>query len=562
MLLKPKLTISFLLASLVPMLVIGILSFQHTKKSLEFSILDGLETIVEFKEGELFLYLEKLKTTTANFASDGFIRDGMETINSNQKDINKSIHALSRHLLENKLPLNPDLLFIDVIDSSGQIKSSTDDSRIGLDISTKKLFINGLREMYITDIHGDNDDKMMIAVATPLWSRAGSKKILGLLVNHFNIEPIKKLFNGELILSLGAKTQTRGIGETGETYLVNHNKLMIGDSLFIKNASLHQVVDTHPVRMSIEQNKETRGSWLDYRGIPVVGASMVINIGDFQWTLISEQDDSEAFAKIDNLLEFYITIGFSILLTVIVLAITMARSISRPINELKTCLDDLGDGQYCIQIKGVDSKDEIGSLAKAFNQMSNNLSNAHIAIKSKNKQLENLSNEDGLTGLYNHRYLKEQAIIEYNRSFRYRTPLSLLMIDIDYFKSINDTYGHLFGDIVLKGVASTIKNSCRDTDIVSRYGGEEFVVILPHTSLESAQQVSEKLLKNISSETYSKNEISISITVSIGISCFHEGINSFEELLTESDNAMYQAKNGGRNKVCTYKGLPKEKSLC
>ena len=562
MLLKPKLTISFLLASLVPMLVIGILSFQHTKKSLEFSILDGLETIVEFKEGELFLYLEKLKTTTANFASDGFIRDGMETINSNQKDTNKSIHALSRHLLENKLPLNPDLLFIDVIDSSGQIKSSTDDSRIGLDISTKKLFINGLREMYITDIHGDNDDKMMIAVATPLWSRAGSKKILGLLVNHFNIEPIKKLFNGELILSLGAKTQTRGIGETGETYLVNHNKLMIGDSLFIKNASLHQVVDTHPVRMSIEQNKETRGSWLDYRGIPVVGASMVINIGDFQWTLISEQDDSEAFAKIDNLLEFYIIIGFSILLTVIVFAIAMARSISRPINELKTCLDDLGDGQYCIQIKGVDSKDEIGSLAKAFNQMSNNLSNAHIAIKSKNKQLENLSNEDGLTGLYNHRYLKEQAIIEYNRSFRYRTPLSFLMIDIDYFKSINDTYGHLFGDIVLKGIASIIKNSCRDTDIVARYGGEEFVVILPHTSLESAQQVSEKLLKNISSETYSKNEISISITVSIGISCFHEGVNSFEELLTEADEAMYQAKNSGRDKVCTYKGLPEEKSLC
>ena len=561
MLLKPKLTISFLLASLVPMLIIGILSFQHTKKSLEFAVLDGLETIVEFKEGELFLYLEKLKTTTTNFASDGFIRDGLETINGNPKDINESIYALNRHLLENKLPLNPDLLFIDVIDSSGQVISSTDDNRIGLDTSTEKLFINGLKGIYINNIHG-NDGNMMIAVATPLWSRTGAKKILGLLINHFNIEPIKKLFNGELVLSLGAKTQTRGIGETGETYLVNHNKLMIGDSLFIKNASLHQVVDTHPVRMSIEQNRETRGSWLDYRGVHVVGASMVINISDFQWTLISEQDASEAFSQIDKLLEFYVTIGFSILLTATVLAITMAKSISRPINILKTCLDDLGDGQYCIQIKGVDSKDEMGSLAKAFNQMSNNLSNAHIAIKSKNKQLENLSNKDGLTGLYNHRYLKEQLIIEYNRSFRYKTPLSLLMIDIDYFKSINDTYGHLFGDLVLKGVASIIKNSCRDTDIVARYGGEEFVVILPHTSLESAQQVSEKLLENIASETYSKNEISTSVTVSIGISYFQEDMSSFEDLLSESDSALYQAKNGGRNKVCIYKELPKEKSLC
>ncbi|MCK5092161.1 MAG: diguanylate cyclase [Gammaproteobacteria bacterium] len=543
------------------MLVIGILSFQHTKKSLEYAVLDGLETIAAFKEGELFLYLEKLKTTTTNFASDGFIRDSLDIINNSPNDANKSTQALNSHLLKNKLPLSPSLLFIDVINLSGQVKSSTDKNRIGRDISTEKLFLKGLKKLYISNIHG-HDDNMMIAVATPLWSRTGPKKILGLLVNHFYLEHIKKLFNGELLLSLGAKSQKRGIGKTGETYLVNHNKLMIGDSLFIKNASLRQVVDTYPVRMSIEQQKEAKGTWLDYRGVPVVGASMVINISDLQWTLISKQDASEAFAQIDKLMEFYITIGFSILISAIVLSIMMARSISRPINSLKTRLDDLGDGNYCIQIQDINSKDEIGSLAKAFNQMSINLSNAHIAIKTKNKQLEELSNKDGLTGLYNHRYLNEQAMIEYNRAFRYGTPLSCLMIDIDFFKKINDTYGHLFGDTVLKGVAATIKNSCRNTDIVARYGGEEFFVILPNTYLESAQSVSEKLLESISSEIYSENEISASITVSIGLSCFHEGMNSFEDLLSESDEALYQAKNSGRNRVCVFKELSKEKTLC
>lgn len=541
-----------MLASLIPMLIIGILSFEHTKKSLETTVLDGLETIAEFKEGELFLYLEKIKATTTNFASDGLIRDSLETINSTPEAADKATRTLNKHLLENKLPLNPDLLLIDVIDSSGQIKSSSDSKRTGLDKSTDSLFLKGIKSIYISDIHRNNGDAMMIAVATPVWSRESPKKIIGSLVNHFDLEVINKLFNGELVLSLGANSQTRGIGKTGETYLVNHNKLIIGDSLFIKDASLKQIVDTYPVKMSIEYGKEIKGTWLGYRGVPVVGASMVINISDFRWTLISEQDASEAFSQIDRLLEFYITIGFTILLTAILFALSMARKIANPINNLKTSLDELGDGHYCIQIKDVDSKDEIGSLVTAFNHMSNNLSNAHIAIKAKNKQLEGLSKKDGLTGLYNHRYLKEQAMIEYNRSFRYGSPLSLLMIDIDYFKSINDTYGHLFGDSVLKGIASTIKSSCRDTDIVGRYGGEEFVVILPLTSLESAQSVSEKLLKNISSEIYRDNENSTSITVSIGISSFHEGLNSFEELLSESDMALYQAKNNGRNRVCIY----------
>ncbi|MEN8908214.1 MAG: diguanylate cyclase [Clostridiales bacterium] len=178
-------------------------------------------------------------------------------------------------------------------------------------------------------------------------------------------------------------------------------------------------------------------------------------------------------------------------------------------------------------------------------------------LQEQNLVCKKLAMTDELTGLYNKRYLVERLKIEINYSQRYNRPLSLLMIDIDHFKSINDTYGHLIGDIVLKETSNTIYKFLRDSDIFIRYGGEEFIIVLPNTSVSASKNLAERIRKKVSQSFIKLNLIEISITISIGISRYisNKGNSSSEEinrLIHEADLALYSAKSTGRNKTIIY----------
>jgi len=162
-----------------------------------------------------------------------------------------------------------------------------------------------------------------------------------------------------------------------------------------------------------------------------------------------------------------------------------------------------------------------------------------------------LSYTDDLTGIYNHRFFIEQLAREVERHKRYFTPLSLLMIDIDYFKHYNDTNGHLAGDEVLRGIALLVERGVRQTDIVARYGGEEFSAILTNTGKEGALEIAERVRKNVS-ETRFPNENAQpnkDLTVSVGVATFSSSISTLTDLIRNADHALYRAKNGGRNRV-------------
>ena len=236
----------------------------------------------------------------------------------------------------------------------------------------------------------------------------------------------------------------------------------------------------------------------------------------------------------------------------LLISVFISRNITHPIGLLTRELEAFGKGEKHAQIKNIKSNDEIGFFARTFEIMSLKLNKALEDIQEKNQQLEELSNSDGLTGLVNHRHLKEILDMEFNRAYRYKTPLCCIMLDIDYFKSINDTYGHLFGDVVLKGVAAVIKDGCRKSDISARYGGEEFVVLLPNTVLNEARFVAEKLFETIKSVSYCDGKNRISITVSIGISFFNDELQAYSDMLAEADQAMYQAKKSGRDRICLF----------
>lgn len=173
---------------------------------------------------------------------------------------------------------------------------------------------------------------------------------------------------------------------------------------------------------------------------------------------------------------------------------------------------------------------------------------ASIAVE--NSRLYRMATLDRMTGLFIHHYFQERLIEEIKRSERTGTPLTLLMADLDHFKNVNDTFGHLQGDIILKGAASIIHQNTRGFDIASRYGGEEFAIILPETDITSAFAIAERLRKKIEESVYRNNDNDIKVTISIGLAQFdHNTDKTGMDLIKRADTNLYSAKTQGRNRV-------------
>ena len=177
-------------------------------------------------------------------------------------------------------------------------------------------------------------------------------------------------------------------------------------------------------------------------------------------------------------------------------------------------------------------------------------------LMETNKRLELLSITDGLTKLYNHRHFQDELARAFEESARYERPLSLAIVDLDFFKKINDTYGHAVGDEVLKSVSRMFQDSIRSTDLAARYGGEEFAMMMPETESEDAITFAEKIRTLVESASIQTQAGSIALTVSIGVATVpHSKIHSAKELIVSADKALYRAKRNGRNQVQADKRL-------
>jgi len=181
-------------------------------------------------------------------------------------------------------------------------------------------------------------------------------------------------------------------------------------------------------------------------------------------------------------------------------------------------------------------------------------------LQEKNLILEELSKKDGLTDLYNHRHFHERISEEFKRAKRYKLPLCCVLIDLDHFKNVNDTYGHQAGDKILKSLAEIVVGNIREVDIAARYGGEEFALILPHIALKDAVIMANRIRTNVESEVFRFNDTNINITISMGVAGMLDNkASSYNELIRFADEALYAAKANGRNRVETYKksGAPR-----
>ena len=228
---------------------------------------------------------------------------------------------------------------------------------------------------------------------------------------------------------------------------------------------------------------------------------------------------------------------------VVTLGLLLARSILRPMLQIEAGVQRFAGGDLTHRLE-TGRRDELGALTSAFNAMAEEL--------EKDRQtLRELSASDPLTGLCNHREFFRLLREEVERSRRYRHPLSLLMIDLDNFKRINDTYGHPAGDRVLCSVAGLIRRELRQVDQVARYGGEEFAVLLPETSESEAFAIANRIRQGVAARPLAISETEgVELTISIGLAVFPDDATGEEGLVEKADQALYAAKAAGRNRVC------------
>ncbi len=217
------------------------------------------------------------------------------------------------------------------------------------------------------------------------------------------------------------------------------------------------------------------------------------------------------------------------------------------------------------QLKSTDEIDRIPSVVtrlveitkqqmselKAYNEQIQLLNSK---LREANQKLHQISIEDALTGLYNRRYFDDRVGHEIARTKRFGRDLALAMIDIDFFKHFNDTAGHPAGDRALATIGAIIRNSVRETDLPFRYGGEEFVIILPETTAESATYVAERIRSAVEKQEFpgESAQPNGALTISIGVSMLRADCSNLEEFLSAADKALYKAKSIGRNRVVAY----------
>lgn len=273
---------------------------------------------------------------------------------------------------------------------------------------------------------------------------------------------------------------------------------------------------------------------------------------------------NEQIVRTRNRLALLSTAIFSMI--ALILFLWLDRLVVKPVLTLQGAVRRMGEGHLSTRVPKLPGS-ELGELTDNINRMAAALQhereNLERAVSERTKELqgvnarlERLAVTDGLTGVYNHRRFQEQLQAETLRSERHKRPVSVLMIDVDFFKKVNDAMGHPAGDELLRRLAEVLSADLRATDFIARYGGEEFTVLLPETSKNEAMQVADRMRSAVEYKiNTSETSWPQKVTVSIGVSTWGEDGATPELLLTAADQAMYVAKRQGRNRVIGARGV-------
>ncbi|WP_162301278.1 sensor domain-containing diguanylate cyclase [Nitrincola tibetensis] len=303
--------------------------------------------------------------------------------------------------------------------------------------------------------------------------------------------------------------------------------------------SVHQSIATQLSSSELSTDK------LNYRDGDKQRLAHYHRIDELGWIVVTEVDIADIRDPIiRTIASSLVFVILASLMTTWLLSLGLSRYLITPLIKLHKRVQEITEGKDDTHYRFPNN--EIGMISTAIEKLTEKaLVQKNIELNEKNQLLNTLSHTDQLTSIANRRRMLEILNKEISRYYRDQQPFSVLMFDIDYFKRINDTFGHEAGDQVLIQLAQVVKNSIRESDTLGRWGGEEFLLICPGTRLKNAEQIAEKIFTAIHQHSFPKK---LQITISLGLSEF-TATHSPETLLVEIDQKMYRAKQAGRNRI-------------
>lgn len=339
----------------------------------------------------------------------------------------------------------------------------------------------------------------------------------------------------------------------------NNSQKSICAELCNGQLQLQKIRDDFIVASQKDKSQSRAQYWFDQMSDHIDTIHLVSNalIEQFTDEMVAEHKQlQQQFIFILLLLSLVVllTVGFSVALN---------RSIISPIRRITGALDEMAKGHKNIQFKDVLGNDEIGAIHQAYEKLRRKFLQADIFQsqlsrqqkvneyrKNQQQHFQQLAHTDSLTGAVNRHHFNQVLAQELAIADQVDSPLSIMFLDIDHFKRINDTYGHAIGDEVLISFYQACKNELRSSDVAARVGGEEFVIVMPKTDLHSAQQLAERMRASVEKMAIDVEQNVIQLTVSIGVTQWNSHqFSSAEALVEHVDKALYQAKKLGRNKV-------------
>ncbi|HSW11550.1 MAG TPA: diguanylate cyclase [Solimonas sp.] len=374
---------------------------------------------------------------------------------------------------------------------------------------------------------------------------------------------LKAVYNVESLLEIIGKST---VGRSGHVVLVDAKGNIIAaphrfaSIIFDKTSNVSGFEAFRMAQNNIPGYTFENVPWVGRALIGVARATAQESSLEEGWSALVIVPVEEALVSARQLFWFGVLTLGAVALVVVGATIFLSARISRPLVDIAGSVAQIDGGALGVRVPH-EGADEVGTLAAAINRMTQRLARydamniekikqLNVDLEGANRQLEQLATTDALTGLANRRIFSERLEYELKRTQRSGVPLSLVMIDLDHFKRINDTHGHQAGDAVLREVGSLLRMVIRQTDTAARYGGEEMALILPGTDKQGALNLAEKVRKLISLETVVTDGAELNITASLGIASASDlAAPDASSMVQIADAALYRAKSGGRNRV-------------
>ena len=457
--------------------------------------------------------------------------------------------------------MQPHNLWIGAADLDGVVRAATGNLLRGQSVLQRPWFSAGLHGLHVGDVHpakmlasllapnAAGEPQRFVDFSAPILS---GDKTIGVLALHGSWDWTREVIEGLLPPNASA----RGL----ELFIFDHS----GQVIYAPHeqaAAFQASGQRLPVLHSDSAAQQAATvTWQDGQRYLTASVALLAQgpVAELGWHIVAREPVALAFADARKAMQVAIMLGLAAAFLAALLAWLAARRISMDLYGLAKAVSAVEEGGANATIQPLHSSREVQTLSRALERMTRRLlDHSHemeaqvrartAQLEAANAELHRQARSDPLTGLLNRRGLDTQFDFALALAQRSGRPLSLISIDVDHFKRVNDTYGHAQGDEVLKGLARTLQESLRSSDLVARLGGEEFVALLPDTDLTGAMNVAEELRLTIADQ---QHEVVGRISVSLGVSMLHPGEKTATALLERADAALYDAKRQGRNRVC------------